>query len=258
MKSIPELCPRLLVTACILIQSAAIASATKHTYKLTDDWSSTQNPNGVWSYNYNDSPIGTYQAFWWGEAGWGDLWLGDGAILKGEYPTGLDPWGNPIAPPHDWQTNDVMMHALSEPYGGLSTFLNVTWTSPADGKIDISGRAWEGEIFEDRDVGWMLMLNGEVIAQRISVQGLYRADADAQFSANVVSGHSLKNIPIAKGDVVEFRVVATTYFGHFVGVEQSITLTTPSRPPRKHQPNGPLILSTTPDEHKSAQPVTAD
>ena len=227
-----------LVTALLLIQSATIALAEKHTYSLTEDWSDTQNPNGVWSYNYNSSSIGTYQAFWWGGTGWGDLWLGDGAILKSDYPIGLDPWGNPILPPHDWQTNDVMMHALSEPYGGLTTFLNVTWTSPADGKIDISGRAWEGEIFADRDVAWMLIVNGEVFAQRESVQGLYRTDAGAKFSANLVGGHSLKNIPVAEGDVVEFRVIATTYYGHFLGVEENITLTSSAQPRRKHGPLG--------------------
>lgn len=245
----------LFLVALILTQTTAIALAEKHTYSLTGDWSDTQNPNGVWSYNYNNAPIGTYQPFWWGETGWGDLWLADGAILKGDYPTGVDPWGNAISPPHDWQTNDVMMHALSEPYGGLSAFLNVTWTSPAAGKIDITGRAWEGEIFADRDVAWMLMVNGEVFAQRESVQDLYRTDASAQFSANLIDGHSLKNIPVAEGDVVEFRVIATTYYGHFVGVEANVTLTGPAQPPRKHQPPD---TSTYQNETKSPQPVRAD
>src|SRR5690242_4790686 len=100
---------RLFVAALILIQSSAIVLAEKHTYSLTDDWSDTQNPNGVWSYNLNTTPIATYQPFWWGEPGWGDLWICDGAVLKGDYPTGAtDPWGSIVLPPHDWQPSDVM------------------------------------------------------------------------------------------------------------------------------------------------------
>ena len=218
------------IATSALIQSVVSASAVEYNYNLTRDWSDTQNPNGVWSYNYNTTPISTHQTFWWGQAGWGDLWIADGSILKGFYPTGMtDPWGNLVGPPHDWQTNDVMMHALSVPYGGQSTFLNVTWTSPADGTIDIIGRAWDGEIFADRDVAWELIVGGQVIAQRNSVQGLYRTNFNARFAANLVPGQRLKNIPVTKGEVVEFRVIAMTYYGHFVGVEESITLKRPVR-----------------------------
>jgi hypothetical protein len=222
-------------SAMALLQSVQPATAvigTLFSYSLKDDWSNTQNPTGPWSYNYNDSPITVFQTFWWGDAGWGNISIGDGAILKANnYPTGVtDPWGNVIAPPHDWQSGDVMMHALSEPYGGLSTFLNVRWTSPADGMIDISGRAWEGEIFADRDVAWSLIVDGQTIAARNSMQGLYRTDTGAQFSANVLGGNSLTGIPVLEGDVVEFRVSALTYYGHFVGVEANIDLTVVPEP----------------------------
>jgi hypothetical protein len=117
------------------------------------------------------------------------------------------------------------MHALSEPYGGLSTFLNVTWTSPLAGTIDISGRAWDAQIFSDRDVAWQLLINGVGIASRSSTIGLYRTDAAADFASNLLPGYSLNNIPVNIGDIVEFRVITDTYYGHFVGVQESITVT---------------------------------
>ena len=202
----------------------------QYNYSLNSDWSDLANPNGVWSYNQGSSPIAVHQTFWWGQAGWGYLNLGDGAILKGNQPTGVDPWGNPIQPAHDWQPGDVMLHALSVPYGGEGTFLNVRWTSPAAGTIDIAGRAWEGEIFSDRDVRWTLSVGGQTIAERSSVQGLFRTDAGAQFGANLIGGKVLTGIPVNEGDIVEFRVITQTYYGHFVGLEQNINLTVVPEP----------------------------
>ena len=215
-----------LASTLFLLSPAGTARADQFQYSLVNDFSNTQNPNGVWSYNYNAAPISVYQTFWWGEAGWGNLWIGDGCIIRGSQPTGTDPWGNPAGPSHDWQPGDVMMHALSMPYGGDTTFLNVTWTSPADGMIDISGRAWDGEILPDRDVAWSLMLNGQTIAQRSSVLGLYRSDAGAQFASNLVGNNSLTGIPVTQGEVLAFQVATDTYYGQFVGVQENITLTT--------------------------------
>ena len=213
-----------LASALFLVQSASNVSAAKVTYDLSADWSTTQNPNGAWSYNWNDTPISVFQTFWWGQPGWGYIEIADGCILKGSYPEGqTDPWGNLVGPPHDWKSTDVMMAALSIPYGGDSTFVNVKWTSPGDGMIDITGRAWDGEIFSDRDVAWQLIVAGNVIAQRSSVIGLYRDDSGAQFSSNLVGDSSLSHIKVNKGDEVEFRVITDTYYGHFVGIDEQIT-----------------------------------
>jgi hypothetical protein len=207
-----------------LLLSTGTARASKTIYDLNRDWSNDQNPNGVWSYNWNDVPISQFQTFWWGQAGWGYLWLGDGCVIKGSYPAGMiDPFGDLVGPAFDWQPGDVMMHALSQPYGGDSTFVNVRWTSPGDGWIEISGTAWDGEIFSDRDVAWMLIVGGNTIAQRQSVIGVHRDDAGARFDSNLLAGNSLKHIRVAAGDVVEFRVLTDTYYGHFVGINETIT-----------------------------------
>jgi hypothetical protein len=217
----------LLVTAIFtfaLLLSTGTARASKTIYDLNGDWSNDQNPNGAWSYNWNDAPISQFQTFWWGQAGWGYNWLGDGCVIKGSYFAGIiDPFGNLIEPAFDWQPGDVMMHALSLPYGGDSIFVNVRWTSPGDGWIEISGTAWDGEIFSDRDVAWMLIVGGNTIAQRQSVIGVHRDDAGARFDSNLLAGNSLKHIRVAAGDVVEFRVLTDTYYGHFVGINETIT-----------------------------------
>jgi len=202
------------------------ASEVPGTYNLTADWSNGTNQNGVWSYNLGNEPLPELQTYWWGEVGWGGGLLGDGCIMKGSPPKEgtKDPTGRLQTRPHDWQDGDVMMHALSTPYGGETRFVNASWTSPADGTIDISGRAWDGQIFPERDISWSLIVDGQTIAERSSVRGIFRKDETAKFSANVVENHSLKGIPISKGAVVEFRVATVTFYGHFVGVEEQIEL----------------------------------
>ncbi len=208
---------------CAVLFFLAAAEAGPAAYNLTSDWSDAQNPNGAWSYNQNQAPITEFQTFWWGQAGWGYNWLGDGGILRGTSPAGMtDPFGSVVPPAHDWQPGDVMLHALSVPYGGTSTFLNVTWTSPATGRIDIDGRAWDGQIYPDRDVGWSFTVGGEIFAQRSSVRGLYRTNEEAQLTSNLVGAHTLTGVPVTQGEVVEFRVAAQTFYGQFVGLELNI------------------------------------
>ena len=214
------------ILAGVLQIIAAPSAASQVIYDLNSDWSNTQNPNGPWSYNYNNSPITVFQTFWWGQAGWGNNYLGDGGILKGSSPAGmLDPFGQVTPPANDWQPGDVMLHALSIPYGGDSTFLNVTWTSPGDGSISINGRAWDGQIFPGRDVSWSLSVGGQTLAQRSSVFGLYRTDTAAQFASNLWGSQSLDTIPVTQGEVVEFLVAAQTYYGQFVGLDETIAFT---------------------------------
>ena len=216
--------PAALALAVALLQLASAAWAEETVYDLNRDWSDTQNPNGAWSYNQSNTPIATFQQFWWGQSGWGYQPIGDGCIIKGSYFAGLtDPWGNVIGPAFDWQPGDVMLHALSRPYNGETNFVNIKWTSPGDGFINISGRAWDGEIFADRDVAWALIVAGQTVAQRKSTIGVHRNDSAAQFGSNLLDDQSLKNIRVRKGDVVEFRVVTATYYGQFVGVNEIIT-----------------------------------
>ncbi len=209
-----------------LVHSTAMADVNPTSYDLNTDWSDTQNPDGVWSYNYNDSPIPVHQTFWWGQGGWGIYSFGEASIVKGSAPTGSDPFGGTAPPPHDWQPGDVMMHAVSIPYGGDTTFLNVRWTSPVNGMINVTGSAWDGMLsgYPGRDAGWALLVGGQTIAQRYSVLGLYRNDAGAQFAGNLLGNASLTAIPVTMGEVVEFRVMTDTYYGQFVGINENITL----------------------------------
>ena len=172
-----------------------VAPARTLVYSLKHDWSNTRNPNGAWSYNYGNDPIPIFQKFFWGESGWGIYDFGEAAILKGSPPPegSIDPFGDPIPRANDWRHNDVMMHALSIPYGGGAIYVNIRWTSPGDGTVSIAGRAWDGMVsgYPGRDVGWALLVGGQTVAQRYSVLGLHRLDDGARFDDNRTGNSSL-------------------------------------------------------------------
>jgi len=216
----------ILVASLLLIGHAAAGTNSngRQIYDLKKDWSNTSNPNGAWSYNQNQTPISQFQTFWWGQPGWGYIWIGEGCIFKANpYPAGItDPWGETLTPAHDWKAGHIVFAALSPPYGGDTTFVNVTWTSPADGTIDISGRAWDAQIVADRDMSWSLIVGGDTVAQRSSIRGIFRKDKSARFNANRIVKHPLTRIPVTQGEIVEFRLVATTYYGHFAGLDEQI------------------------------------
>lgn len=190
----------------------------RRTYDLRTDWSSEENPNGVWSYNHDTVPI-TQSLSWRGHTGWGYRGSADGCIIQVGDP-------NAFGQRHDMQPGDIVMHALSVPFEGDSKSVNVTWTSPLSGTIDIRGRAWDAAIAQDRDMTWSLKVDGSTVAERSSLRGLSREDPDARFSANHVGHGDLDGMRVRRGTRVEFRLSTATHYGHFAGVELQIILNT--------------------------------
>jgi hypothetical protein len=194
----------------------SIVPAQASTFNLTSQFSQSSNPNGVWSYNMSGSPIIAPLNTGYG-AGWGYFPSADASILQ----------ATSAVDGHDWQVGDVVMHAPSVPYGGPTTFLDIDWRSPANGTISISGSAWDAAFYDGRDANWWLSVGGTTIASRGSVFGLYRSDPAAQFSSNLLPAQNLTGIGVTAGEVVRLGVATDTYYGHFVGVTEEITLTEP-------------------------------
>jgi hypothetical protein len=206
------------ITSAFAIVFATVSSALggSTTYNLTSQFSTTSNPNGVWSYDENNVVLTQTQqnsAF----SGWGNI---------SDFDSSIDVVTSPIGG-FDSQVGDIVMHAPSTPYGGPSAYMDINWTSPANGVISITGSAWDDQFDVGRDANWWLSVGGTTIASRGSVYGLQRSDPGAQFSNNVLPTDSLTDIDVTAGEVVEIAVAADTYYGHFVGVQEDITLTTP-------------------------------
>jgi len=194
-------------------------------YNLTTDFSTTANPNGVWAYELNGIPI-TATVNNAQLAGWGYSSSFDSSITQ-DYSQNAENGVNT-----DLHIGDVLMHAPSVPYGGsgqygvTGAYLDIAWTSPANGVISVNGMAWDAVFASGRDANWWLSVDGTTIASRSSVYGLERTDSAAQFANNLLPGSSLSGIDVTAGEVVELAVAADTYYGHFVGVQEIITLST--------------------------------
>lgn len=190
-------------------------------YDLGDDFSTVQNPNGVWSYNNAGSPIQTpitnpgiglpYLV------GWGGAPDMNASITTVTY-----------APPDlfwkDLLAGDVALHTSG-------TDVAITWTSPGTGLIDLSGAAWDAYFDPRRDASWALSVNGTTVAEHSSVFDLLRTDAAASFANNVLPGKTLSGIPVSPGDLVEFTTDSSAYqHGHFLGVDITVDFTAVPEP----------------------------
>ncbi len=145
--------------------SSSISAAVS--YSLKDDFSTVSNPNEVWSYNYGGAPVGPQDAGY--IIGWGPASDMNGSIAR----VVSGGW-------HDAVPGDIVLHA---PNSGTHS---VTWTSPSDGIITITGKAWDAYFYSDRDCSWFLKVDGTTVAERGTVYGLYRSDTAADFASNVV------------------------------------------------------------------------
>jgi len=149
--------------------AATAAQAAVH--NLAADWSTTSNPNGVWSYGYlssemdlhtangintftdNPGPFVAFDTYTDGTIGWstGDfpgadvgqfnkvtqaqqILYGNGVDLPGDFPSieGEDP---------NYPTGAVGGHSAATPF--LTGFYAIKYTAPSTGPVDIDVRAWQ-------------------------------------------------------------------------------------------------------------------
>ena len=191
----------------LLLPGSAFAETV---WNLASDWSTTINPNGPWSYNQGASPAINFMT-WdtsdfdpglpsWTTAGSVPIWT----LYSGEtYQHGS----------FDALTGDVITHT---DHNDLS---NVTWTSPIEGGIDITGDAWMPRYAGDpRDNHWALYLNTTLLASgdifSYSTGRTTRANPSSFDSSVVV---------VQKGDVVKLEFTTIIHGnGDFVGIDLNI------------------------------------
>lgn len=173
-------------------------------YDLTDDFSTTLNPNGAWSYR------------------------NDGELL----PLSDNPWGYVGGGIHK-VAGSVITHTITK---GEGTYVEIRWTALMAGTIDIEGQVWDAGIEAGRDVGWSLLVNGTEIAADPSIIGQVWAPDGVSFDyagINVLQGQQVQLLLSTTG---------TQIYGHFAGIEEKITLTPTGVPEPSTCIAGALLL----------------
>lgn len=211
-----------LFVAAVVFFSPYISAET---WDLANDWSDTSNPNGVWSYNgTNGQPITAHVDDW----DFGTDGVNGGCCftlpqpawaLAGWPKTGHVPfWAKVVSPAlngQDWGLNRALMHGDG----------SVTWTSPIDGTISISGGVWFIDPTNTRSMYWILLLNG-VELSRGTLTFYDTRSSIAPF--NFVEGTGGPDVLVQNvnaGDVLTLSLIKTetSPYAHFMGVDLSIS-----------------------------------
>jgi hypothetical protein len=220
------------VARCLLVLLAAwIASpaAALTIYDLAADWSDASNPNGVWSYDGSPgTPIATHVADW--DPGSSAFlaaqpaWAAAALPSAGHVPMWLKSVGSGVAGV-DLPAGTVGMH------GSESAAAGVTWTSPGDGTVDVSGATWQfikAGVHASRSMTWKILLNGSLLTSGvISGADAFTSAAPFDFSAGSGGAGALGGIAVATGDVITLQFEKLSLSATFAAAELAIAFDAP-------------------------------
>jgi hypothetical protein len=217
------------ITLGIALLAVVFTAHAATVWDLRTEWSDTQNPNGVWSYNAGNTVLPWVQDLphmsGSSQGGW--------AVPKtGQTPATLPFWfrfGGPPSSSFDFDVGDVVVHTTAE--GSTTGEASIKWTSPITGVIDIEGSAWMDDYYPERGNRWTLYVRGHVISTALlSATDPYSRTNRFDFSQGSGGSSALENIPVVAGDVVTLEFARTTRAGYFSGVDLTIRQQVVPRP----------------------------
>ena len=188
----------------VILASSWLSEAVTPSYwNLTEEWSETVNPNGVWSYNDdNDNPITTRVDDWVmmhsaGQPAW--------APSNSEVPG----WAKIDGDCFDW---------ADLPIGCIDTHgpSSLTWTAPRDDTILIDGGVWVGPD-RGRTVNWSILHNGSTLTGESINHGSGSSNSPFPFSAGTGGSEALV-VNVNAGDIIKFDIGG----GEHTGIETTI------------------------------------
>lgn len=216
--------PRMIFVYCftILFTMGLIGAAGAVTFDLKNDWSSTNNPNGVWSLNKGSNPLPLQTNY----DSTGQFAKDLKAFAERQFPfAGHVPVWTQATKDNFWEgdflTGDIVFHP-STPGNTLNPFAesNATWTSTLAGVAQVTGNVWYGGLNQDRGVSWTLYLNESSLTSGSVFNG------DSYDRSNPLT-FSVPGLVVNPGDVLKFEGVTQTgtIYPWFIGVNLTVDVT---------------------------------
>lgn len=198
---------RLLMIAYLFTISGFVHAQT--TYHLRNDWSDSANPNGPWSYRQGTSSLtsGTWAFDFTSQPAW--LGTSPASLFRTQSTAGFDV-----------QIGDVVLHSAN----GEAPLVNVLWTSPSAGTVDLAGGVWM-----IRDIGrsnnWLLSHNGVQLSSGALSSG-DPFNSTSPFDLDAGSGGAVNALSVGAGDTIQLAFQQTTGgVGDYIGANLIINFT---------------------------------
>lgn len=188
------------------------------TWDLKSEWSNAANPNGVWSYNANGAPLTTFNPSFTGDSFTPAQpgWQGGGLIPIWFKSNSTSLNVNGVGTP-DWLFGDVVLHS-----GSGGGYTDVTWTSPINGTINISGAVWAVRDIS-RSNNWSLYHGANLLTGGTIGSGdPYNRGSPFSFTLGSGGAGAVSNLAVVVGSVIQLRV-GTAGTGDYAGVNLTIT-----------------------------------
>jgi len=203
-------------------------------FDLATDWSDTQNPNGAWTYTGNNGTVlATNQADWdttsviFGspQKAWANSTFPDPGHVPMWFKRTSDSTQLDIA------VGGVGMHGSE---GFTNAFVGVSWTSPTNGTVDITGGVWQaikvtddgvGGNHQNRNSDWRVSLNGlELTGGNVSGTDAFSSLSPFDLLSGSGGATALSNLAISASDVITLEFISPNSFATFNGVDFTISL----------------------------------
>jgi len=203
------LAPPVLVT--LLLPAVAAAQTV---YDLTNDWSDTQNPNGVWSLNSAPGVLITTNPDWCCSPP-PPAWAASPCSAPGHVPVWMKlSSAGASGGLTDGPLGRVVMHGVSPGAPG------VTWTSPVGANVRIEGGVWRTNPEDGRSMTWTLRLNGAALSSgEVTPANPYSSSSPFLYRDGS-GGPGAVNFAVVPGDVITLEL--TSSFAGFIGVDLRI------------------------------------
>jgi hypothetical protein len=207
----------------ICLAFGALTSQAATVYDLATDFSTTSNPNGVWSFVQGSTPLPSQSQPTDGNAlnpaaanGYFGV-AGNFSTAPFVFEASQDGGSTSPYTDNDFLAGDILAHSTN-PGAGANLFIE--WTAPSDGTISYSGEVWYAHSPVTRSNDYALTLDGGSDLASGTVTNGDGLNAPSTFDS---SG----SLTVDAGDVLalELSPTAGQTFGSLAGVDLTVDFT---------------------------------